>query len=753
MDKPKTPSPPSNAAALSPDVPPSREAGKEPASKRIALAAILGPGVSRFSASEQEWIAEAYDLAERSHKDVLRLSGNPYIQHPVSVARTLMDLGLDCASVCAGLLHDTIEDTTVTFEDLKARFPEPVPELVSGVTKISSLNFRSSREEQVENFRKMVLAMARDIRVILIKLADRLHNMQTLQCLPAAKQKRVARTTMEVYAPLAHRLGIYRIKSELEDHAMRYLYPEAYHDLRERIAAKRDDRERQIQESIEFLRAKLEEHGIKAEVTGRPKHFWSIYQKMRNQGLSFEEIYDLNALRVICGTRTECYGILGVIHSIWKPVPEHFSDYVALPKANMYQSIHTKVIGLNSQLTEIQVRTWDMHQVAEEGIAAHWQYKEGRKESPDFGKKLVWVRQMVDWLTDSNDPNELLHDLKREVFDDKVFCFTPRGDVIEVTKGATVLDFAYRIHTDLGHRCVGGKVNQKFVPLRTELKMGDMVEILTSKTPHPSPDWLKILTTPRARVKVRHWLKQRDYQRNLTAGRDMLLKALLKAGLHPSTQEIHEILERKLSEFHVRSVEDLFSEIGFGSIPPSMVVARFHPASSEREPRSGVRRPSKKRKAVESPVLVDGMPNALTRFAQCCKPQPGEGITGLVTRGRGVSIHRSECPYLSRWLAESQVSMNRLVPVSWSSDGAGHKQLGIRVTCWDRTGVLRDVSDAIAGMNIMIVASYSRSNPRNGQGILRFTVLVKDEDELNKLMNRLREITDVVSVTRDSKFR
>lgn len=713
------------------------------------LGVLFDAGIERFSQAEKEWIVKAYLLAKEAHGDAKRRSGGPYLIHPVAVAKTLMEMGLDWASVCAGLLHDVIEDTPVTFEDLQKEFPEPVADLVAGVTKISSLNFQSSREEQLENFRKMLLAMSRDIRVILIKLADRLHNMETLKYLPAAKQRRIAQSSLEIYAPLAHRLGIYRIKSALEDRAMRYLYPEAYKEMRERVAAKRGDRERQIQESIVFLEECLREHGIEAEVSGRPKHFWSIFQKMRAQKLSFEEIYDLNALRVICDTRAECYEILGVIHSIWRPVPEHFSDYIAMPKANLYQSIHTKVIGLDGQLTEIQVRTRDMHRVAEEGIAAHWQYKEGRKASGDFDQKLVWVRQMVDWLTDSNDPGELLHDLRRDVFDDKVFCFTPRGDVIEMSRGATILDFAYRIHTDLGHRCVGGKINQRFAPLRTELKMGDLVEIQASKTPHPSSDWLKIARSPRARAKIRHWLKQRDYDKNVAAGREMVLKALSKAGVHVGMPELTEVLEKQLRTFHVRTVEDLFSEIGFGTVPTSMIVARFLP-----EPVEPKRRPKTPKKAAEkSPIRVEGVPGALTRFAQCCKPQPGEHISGLVTRGRGISIHLTDCPHFQHWIAGSPDFASRLVPVSWATEGSERKKLGFRVVTRDRTGILRDLSNAIAAMDIMIVASYSRSDLRKGQAILRFTVLVRNEDELHELMNRLREIPDVQSVARDSKFR
>ncbi|MFP4379855.1 MAG: RelA/SpoT family protein [Candidatus Sumerlaeia bacterium] len=712
---------------------------------------VLATDISRFSKKDRENLAKAYMLANNSHEGVKRLSGAPFIEHPLAVARQLIEMGLDASTVCAGLLHDTIEDTTVTYEQLKEYFPDPVADLVSGVTKISSLSFRSSHEEQVENLRKMVLAMARDIRVILIKLADRLHNMQTLQHLPIAKQRKIARSTMEIYAPLAHRLGIYRIKSALEDLGMHFLYPEAYKDLTQRIQNKKTDRDRHIQESIDFLQEHLEDKGIKATVTGRSKHFWSIYQKMRNQNLSFEEIYDLNALRVICNTRTECYEILGIIHSLWKPVPEHFSDYIALPKANMYQSIHTKVIGLNAQLTEIQVRTWDMHRVAEEGIAAHYRYKEGRKNENDFEKRLGWLRQMVDWLTDTSDSSELLFDLKQDVFDDKVFCFTPRGDVIELNKGATVLDFAYRIHTDLGHRCMGGKINHRFVPLRTKLKMGDLVEVEASKTPHPSADWLKIVTTSRARTKIRHWLKQRDFDRNVVLGRDMIIKALSKTGMNIAIQELPDLLEEHLEGFHVKSLEELFSETGFGSISASSVVARLMPTPEKPSRRKVPRR--QRKKVDKSMVLVDGLPGSLTRFGQCCKPQPGEPITGFVTRGRGISIHHSQCPQLQHRLSQSPDMIHRVVSVSWAAEGVKHKQLGLRVICRDRKGILRDVTAKITQRDIMIVAANTRSDLGSNEATLRFTLLVESDEKMNQLVNQIRELPDVLKAVRDTKSR
>ena len=716
------------------------------------LSVILGDAVERFSDEEQRWIGLAWETARRAHQGQLRKSGDPYISHPESVARTLAALGLDGATICAGLLHDTVEDTDITYEQLKADFPEPVADIVSGVTKISNLQFRSTHEEQVENLRKMILAMSRDIRVVLVKLADRLHNIQTLEFLTGEQQERISRSTMDIYAPLAGRLGIYRIKSQLEDGAMRYLYPEAYRTLARKIAGRRADRERHIHESVEFLKAELERNHIEAEVSGRSKHFWSIYQKMRRKGLTFEEIYDLNALRVICQSRQECYEILGVIHSVWKPLPEQFSDYIALPKANLYQSIHTKVIGLNAQVTEIQIRTQDMHRVAEEGIAAHWSYKEGQKLNTEVGGKLVWLRQMVEWLQDTvdrTDPSELLDDLRREVAEDRVFCFTPRGDVIDLAAGGTILDFAYRIHTDLGHRCTGGRVNGRFVPLRTELKMGDLVEIEASKTPHTSADWLQIAATSRARAKIRHYLKLRDYEKNVAIGRDMILKGVAKAGQATNPVALDEKLAPFLDEFRVKSIEDLYSEVGFGSIPSAPVVARLLPA-----PVKTPFKRKKSRKPSRDPVLVDGMPGSMTRIAQCCGPTRGDPIVGLITRGRGVSIHHRDCLYLDRWLAQNPENIHRFVPVSWNQNGGGAlERVPLRVSCKDRTGILRDLTDAISTMNVNIAASSSRTNSRSHQAIIRLTVQVADGDELNRLINRLRDIPDVRSVTRDSRSR
>lgn len=719
------------------------------ASPEQGLAVILGDAVGRFSETELALIRKAWHFARRAHRDEMRKSGDPFIIHPEAVARTLAEMGMDCPTVCGALLHDVVENTETTIEDLQADFPDPVPELVGGVTKISTLQFRSTHEEQVENLRKMILAMSRDIRVILIKLADRLHNIRTLEHLSAAKQQRIARSTMDIYAPLAGRLGIYRVKSALEDGAMRFLFPEAYNMLAGKVAARRADRERHIQESIDFLRAELARENIRAEVTGRSKHFWSIYEKMRRKGLTFEEIYDLNALRVICETRQECYEILGVIHAVWKPIPDQFSDYIALPKANMYQSIHTKVVGVHGQATEIQIRTRDMHRVAEEGIAAHWSYKEGQKLNTEVGGKLVWLRQMVDWLQESSDPtnpSELLDDLRREVAEERVFCFTPRGDVIDLAAGAVVLDFAYRIHTDLGHRCTGGRVNGRFVPLRTELKMGDMVEIEASKTPHPSSDWLNIARTSRARAKIRHFLKQRDFEQNVQVGRDMVLKGLAKSGVHMSAPQLDEKLASHVAEFRVKTTEDLYSEVGFGSIPSAPVVARLLPPP----PKPPARR-KKTGKPSRDAVLVDGLPGALVRIAQCCGPTLSDPIVGLVTRGRGVSVHHRDCPYLDRWIAQSPDNVKRFVPVAWNANGSTLKRVPLRVSCKDRTGVLRDVTEIVSNMGINIVASHSRTNMRSHRAIVRLTVLVGDNEELNALINRLREVPDVKTVTRDSR--
>lgn len=720
----------------------------------VNLAKMIGEGVERFGPDERRWIVKAYALANHLHMGVKRQSGDPYITHPVAVARTLLTMGLDWQTLCAGLLHDTIEDTPVTHQELRDAFPDPIADLVMGVTNISSVNFHSTHEEQVENLRKMILAMARDIRVILIKLADRLHNMQTLQFLSVLKQRQISRSTMEIYAPLAGRLGIYWIKSELEDLGMSYLYPKAYRELADKMEMKKRDRVRQVENSIRLLDAALREHDIEAELSGRPKHFWSIYNKMRGQDRSFEEIYDLNALRVICDSTKRCYEILGIIHSIWKPVPEHFADYIALPKANGYQSIHTKVIGPDGRLTEIQIRTREMHRTAEEGIAAHWSYKEGKRVTAESQEKLSWLRQMVAWIQEANDPTELLYDLKREAFADKVYCFTPKGDVIEMPAGATILDFAYRIHTDLGHRCTGGKINDRFVPLRSEVKNGDIVEIVASKTPHPSSDWLKVAATSRARAKIRHALKLRDYDKNVQLGHDMIVRSLAKAGIHVSAQELRDALEPHLHRHHVQSVDDLFAEVGFGSIPSTIVVARFLPAppAPPPPPKRGVK--AGHGAMTESVVLVDGMPGSLTRFAQCCRPQPGDPISGFVTRGRGISIHLRDCPHLDAWLVQSPDNLRRFVPVTWShSAEEEYREIGVRITAEDRTGILADLTRVISQMDIVITASKTHADQRTHRAIMRFTVMVREDGQWNALLTRLREIPEVLDVTRDSRLR
>ncbi len=718
------------------------------AGKKIDLSEYLGDSVSQFTKKEQSIMTRALVYAQRKHEGQTRASGEPYVTHVIAAALKVIEMGLDHATICGALLHDTVEDTDATFEELQSLFPDPIPELVMGVTKISSLNFRSQHEEQVQNLRKMVIAMAKDIRVVLIKLADRWHNMETLEYLSESKQRRISRTTLDIYAPLAGRLGMYIIKSNLEDLAMRYIYPREYNEMRKNIAAKKTDREKHIQKSIAYLSKEIKKQNLEAEVSGRSKHFWSIFQKMRTQNLTFEEIYDLNALRVICKTRSDCYQILGIIHSIWKPVPEHFADFIAMAKPNMYQSIHTKVMGLDGQMTEVQLRTEEMHRVAEQGIAAHWIYK-GDKAMGGVEKQLVWLRQMVEWVQDADDPSELLQELKSDTLQQKVFCFTPKGDVIEMALGATVLDFAYRIHTELGHRCTGAKINQKFVPLRTKLRMGDLVELVTTKTPHPSPDWLRIAQTSRTRAKIRHALKARDYQTHVDTGREMILKALVKAGIRVSPSELKDVIDLHLQHLHAKTVNDVLADVGFGTLPSSMVVGRFLPTQDQ------VRRPRKKSRKSEDPneVLIDGQSGGLTRFAQCCNPQPGDPIAGFVTRGRGVSIHQSSCPHLLHWTMQSHEQRSRLISVSWATEDIKTQSVGLRVTFDDRMGILSELTRVIAALNIGITQSHSKSNIRSHRATARFTITVQDDMELNHVMQKLRDVSGVDTVTRDSKYR
>lgn len=699
----------------------------------------------RYTDQEIALIDKAYAFASAAHKGQLRMSGTPHIYHSLEVAIILSELRMDSASICAGLLHDVLEDTDIPYEALKAEFASPIPQLVEGVTKISTLNFRSAREEQVENLRKMILAMAKDIRVIIIKLSDRLHNMRTLQYLPLDKERSISRDTLDIYAPLANRLGMTRIKSELEDLAMSFLHPDAYEEITQNVARKKAQREALIERSIAYLRDHLERHHIPATIQGRSKHFYSIFQKMQKQHLGFDEIFDLSALRIITDTIEQCYDILGLVHSLWRPIPGRFKDYIALPKENMYQSIHTTVVGFGGEITEIQIRTSDMHRVAEEGIAAHWRYKEGRTQEEEVDQKLVWLRQLSEWIKDIRDPGDFLNALKEDVFADIVFCFSPKGDVIELPGDSTPIDFAYHIHTEIGEHCIGARVNKKYVPLKYPLQNGDMVEIITSKTGHPSQDWLDIVKTSRARNKIRHYFKSKNYEANIQAGKELLWKAIKAKNLALSQSELPDVLAPHLRSFRTHSFDELLAEIGFGSIMAGQVVAKLTPAPLKPEPAQ----PARTTRRPSTPgVVIAGMQDSLVRFAGCCTPIPGDAIIGFVTRGRGVSIHKEECASLRRIIAQSSQDKSRLIQAQWDVNQPSYSKVLVKVVSRDRTGLLKDLTSVISSMNLMILGSHSTSYTQKGQAILKFLILVENASQINDLLNRLKNVNGVISLTR-----
>lgn len=716
---------------------------------------ILGDTRERYSEQDLELLRRAFEFARLAHEGQRRASGEPYITHPVEVARILAERGMDPHSLVAALLHDTIEDCSgVQHGRLSEEFGEAVADLVEGVTKISNLHFGNRKEEQVENLRKMILAMARDIRVVIIKMADRIHNLRTLSALPEDKQQKIARDTMDVYAPLANRLGMTRVKSELEDNSMYYLMPTEYKDIAHKVALKRAERDTLVKQSIEVLKTELEAQNIKASIQGRSKHLWSIYQKMEKHQLPFDEIHDLIGLRVVCEDVPSCYEILGIVHRLWRPLPGRFKDYIAMPKENLYQSLHTTVVGLGGHRIEIQVRTSEMHRFAEEGIAAHWKYKEGRKGKQEMEEKLAWLRKLTDWLNEVRDPGEFMDALRKDVFSDTVFCFTPRGDVIELPMGATPLDFAYAIHTNVGETCVGAKVNRRIVPLRYTLQNGDFVEILTSKTGHPSSDWLDVVKTSRARTKIKHWLRTRNFAENVEKGRDALAKAMRARSIQLDWAAAEARIQPLLKSWKVASFDELLGEIGFGGLQATNVVQRAFPeaagedVSASQISQKSVSAAKKLRKKSSQGVLVDGLASTVVRWAGCCSPVPGDPIVGFITVGRGVTIHQQECAALKKALLQNGHSA-KLLPAQWDMQHPPVRRVAVRVECQDRKGLLTDVTAIITSNNIFILESKTKS--KGDTAILKFLIEVKSVEQLNQLFNQLRQVKGVINLTRDSR--
>ncbi|MDI6709335.1 MAG: bifunctional (p)ppGpp synthetase/guanosine-3',5'-bis(diphosphate) 3'-pyrophosphohydrolase [Bacillota bacterium] len=685
----------------------------------------------------------AYDFAAEAHSQQKRYSGDPYITHPLAVAMILAELELDLETIVAGILHDVVEDSDRGLTPIREIFGDEVAQLVDGVTKLGRLEFRSKEEQQAENLRKMLLAMARDIRVILIKLADRLHNLRTLGYHSPAKQREIAQETLEIFAPLAHRLGIYHLKWELEDLAFRYLEPESYHSLAANLAETRAVRERQIQEVIDILDAKIQEVGITADIQGRPKHLYSIYLKMVDQEKDLADIYDVSGVRIIVHSVRDCYATLGVVHTIFKPIPGRFKDYIAMPKSNMYQSLHTTVVGPKGRPVEIQIRTWEMHRTAEYGIAAHWRYKAGGRGDREFDAKLAWLRQLMDWQHELRDAREFMESLKIDIFADVVFVFTPHGDVIELPAGSIPLDFAYRIHTDIGHRCIGARVNGRLVPLDYRLKNGDIVEIITAKHPAPSRDWLAIVKTSQAKTKIRNWFKKEQREDNVGRGREALEREAKKQGLDLELLRSEKALEVG-RRYTLNSMEDLYAAVGLGVIAPATVVQRLkeqaRPAPQIPELRPDSRRWSK---AMHG-ILVKDAGNVLVRLAHCCNPVPGDPIVGYITRGRGVSVHRADCRNVVHWQAKEK---ERLVEVKWDGHFDQPFQVRLEVVGLDRPGLLGDVMNALADMKISASWVTARGG-RERDATIDLTLEVRDLEQFQFTLNKLQKIRDVFEVRR-----
>ncbi len=692
--------------------------------------------------ADVDLLRRAYIFSAKAHQGQTRLSGEAYLIHPIEVAAILANLKLDAATVAAGLLHDTIEDTAAKLEEIKAMFGDEVAMLVDGMTKLSRMELQSREQREAENFRKMIVAMAKDIRVILIKLADRLHNMRTLKSLPPEKQKRISQETLDIYAPLANRLGISRIKTELEDLSFMYLNPEAYRELAQKVMQRRVERDSYINDLIEIMKRQLAEHGYTGEVKGRPKHFYSIWQKMQKQGIAFEDIYDLIAIRIITDTKANCYAILGLIHSLWTPVPGRFKDFIGVPKSNLYQSLHTTVIGPKGERVEFQIRTEEMHKIAEEGIAAHWRYKERSAISQREEQQFAWLRQLLEWQRDLPDAKEFMETVKGDLFPDVVYVFTPRGDVKELPQGSTPVDFAYSVHTDIGHQCVGAKVNGKIVPLKHILRNGDKIEVITQTGHTPSRDWLKFVKTSQARTRIKAWLKAEERRRSILLGKELLEKDLRKHDLSPAKVLKSDDLVKIANEMSHNTIDDLLAAIGYGKVSAHMVANKLTPEKPHVEPIP--KKPLQKQvKPSAGGMKISGMDNMLIHLSKCCSPLPGDKVIGFITRGRGVSIHTADCPNVG----ELTFDKDRLIEVSWGDLQTQAHSVKISVRTQDKPGLLASVSSSISAAEANITHAEAITG-EDRQATLNFTIDIKDVEHLNKIIKNIEAINGVLDVKR-----
>ncbi len=709
----------------------------------------LGDIVDRVTSynleADVDLIRKAYVFSAKVHQGQVRLSGEPYLSHPMEVSGTLADLKLDATTVAVGLLHDTVEDTLTTSDEVERLFGEEIGFLVDGVTKISKMAFSNIEEQAAENIRKMILAMAKDIRVVLVKLADRLHNMRTLEYVSPEKQRRIALETRDIYAPLANRLGMARLKWELDDLSFKYLETDVYLNIEKKVAQNRKQRMQFIEEVKKAIQAELKEINLQGEVLGRPKHYYSIYHKMQRKGISFEDVMDLSGVRIVTDSVQNCYGALGVIHSLWTPIPGEFDDYIAMPKPNMYQSLHTAVIGPHGKPLEVQIRTKDMHHIAERGIAAHWKYKEKGKLADKHDKQFVWLQQLLEWQQDLKDPREFMRSIKTDLFLDEVYVFTPQGEVKSFPLRATPIDFAYSIHTDIGHQCMGAKINGKIVPLKYELKNGDIVEILTLANHTPSRDWLKIVKTSRAINRIRHWLKVEQRQRSIALGKEICEKEVKRAHLNLAKLDKLGKLLQVATQLGFQNIDELMAAIGYGKVSAKQVVGRLSP-TQEPPPKDK----SKFKKAMSKlvppsaqGVKIKGLDDLLINFAKCCNPVMGDEIVGFITRGRGVSVHQVDCPNALSLGSDPE----RTIEVNWGSRLRGTQPVGISVLSGDRPGLLAEITGAISKTTANILTAKIQTNEEK-QATHRFVIEVNDLKHLNKIIKSIEQIKDVLRVER-----